>query len=364
MQATSKHITIRSRFGQNSRRRRNTKNKITLRPPVSAGHGFLKHRFLPVWDGWPLQGGQHEIEAEFYQSLSYLETLYKFKTPRSKARIFPFNIAGDFEAARQSLEKIDPKLTLFINIDGQQKLCLCTAKPYNTAATLFYIPVKPLNILRKNKRKTKTANLLLSIFSYLHLVLDIPYYRNESSFLNNCYHVMKEQFDQYEDEGEEIEPDILKKFKELKTVGDKLLKKINDPFQVEQLKKRVKQFVPADKFDKQILGVAKSALKIYGQFPNQTIYDHIPEHLLYPEEFDRITADQYISFYWSDENDYISNWVFEYVNGCFENCGAIDEPVNYQVFDSPQKEPAHDLSFAKAVFGTIEKLCTALNDIR
>lgn len=364
MQTTSKHIAIRRRFGQNSRRRRNEKNKIALRPPVSAGHGFLKHRFLPVWDGSPFQGGQHEIETAFYQSLLYLEALYKFKTPRSKARIFPFNIAGDFEAARQSLEKIDPKLTLFINMDDQQKLCLCTAMPYNTAATLFYIPVNPLNILMKNKRKRKTTDLLLSVFSYLHLVLDIPYFREESSFLNSCYQVMKEQFDQFEDEGEEIAPDTLKKFKELETVGDKLLKKINDPFQVRQLEKRVKKFVPADKLDKQILDVAKSILKICRQFPNQTIYDHIPEHLLFPEEFDRITADQYISFYWCDENDYISNWVFEYVNGCFENCGAIDEPVNYQVFDSPQKEPAHDLSFATAVFGTIEKLCTALNDIR
>lgn len=364
MQTTSKHITIRRRFGQNPRRRRNAKNKITLRPPVSAGHGFLKHHFLPVWDSWPLQGGQHEIETAFYQSLSYLEALYKFKTPRSRPRIFPFNIAADFEAARQSLEKIDPSLTLFINLDEQQKLCLNTAKPYNTAATLFYIPVKPLSILRKNKRKTATADLLLSVFSYLHLVLDVPYYRGESSFLNTCYQVMKEQFDQYEDEGEEIDSDILKKFKELETVGDKLLKKINDPFQLQQLEKRVKKFVPTDKLDREILGAAKSILKIYRQFPDQTIFDHIPENLLHPEESDRITADQYISFYWSDENGYISDWIFEYVNGCFENCGAIDEPVNYQVFDSPQKEPAHDLSFATAVFDTIENLCTVLNDIK
>jgi len=364
MQTLSKHNTVRRRFGQDSRRRRNERHKTTLRPHVSTGHGFLRHRFLPVWNQEPLQGGQAEIEAAFYQSLCNLEALYKFKTGRSRGKVFPHSIAADLETARQRMEKINPKLTLLISLDDQQRPCVCTAMPYNTASTLFYIPVKPLYVLAQNKRRKKTADLVLSLYAYLHLVLKVPYYRDKNSFMYGCYQVMKEQFDQYEDEGEDLDPHIRKRFKELETVGDKLEKKIKDPIQLEQLEKRVKNFVPADKLDRKLLSVAKSALAICKQYPDQSIFDHIPEQLLFPEEFDRITADQYISFYWSDEGDYISNWIFEYVNGCFEHCGAIDEPVGYQLFNAPQEEPIHDLSFAGAVFKMIEELCTALNDVK
>jgi len=266
--------------------------------------------------------------------------------------------------AANHLEKINRNLTLFLSMDEHRQPRICTAMPYNTASTLFYIPVKPLYILTANKRRKKTADLLLSLYAFLHLVLEVPYYRDKESFMYGCYQVMKEQFDQYEDEGEEVDPEIRVKFKELESVGDELSKKIKDPFQLEQLEDRVKKFVPKDKFDEEILSVAKSVIAIREQYPDHSIFDHIPEQLLYPEEFERITADQYISFYWSGDEDYIYNWMYDYVNGCFENCGAIDEPVGYQMFNTPQKAPAHDLRFATAVFEMIGKLCNALNDVQ
>jgi len=48
--------------------------------------------------------------------------------------------------------------------------------------TLFYIPVIPLYLWHNYRKNRKTAELLLSVCTYLYRHAIVPYYRNERSY--------------------------------------------------------------------------------------------------------------------------------------------------------------------------------------
>ena len=70
---------------------------------------------------------------------------------------------------------------------------------YNTGAMLYYIPVIPLYQMLRNKRRNKTGLLLLSVCTYLYRIADIPYYRQEGSYLYWIYEMLTEWLEQDEE---------------------------------------------------------------------------------------------------------------------------------------------------------------------
>lgn len=88
---------------------------------------------------------------------------------------------------------------------------------YNTGATLYYIPVIPLYQMLRNKNRKKTGLLLLSVCTYLYRIADIPYYRQEDSYLYWIYEMLTEWLEQ----DEEVDDNHISKksFKKLRSLG-------------------------------------------------------------------------------------------------------------------------------------------------
>jgi hypothetical protein len=70
-------------------------------------------------------------------------------------------------------------------IQDSKKTFFTSEERYNTGATLYYIPVVRHFVVERPKAKT-TAQLLISVCSYLYHIADIPYYRQEAAICIGC----------------------------------------------------------------------------------------------------------------------------------------------------------------------------------
>lgn len=356
-------------FHQSNRRttgcRSSKKNEVSMRSAQPSGFAYMKHRYKPVWNAGPISGDQETIETSFYRSLTYLGDLYNFKPPHNKYLIFPRNIAYDLGIAGKMLRKINRELCLFITHDEEKKTCVCTAEPFNVESkTLYYIPVRPLFRLLKEKHRGHTSQLLLSVFAYLYQVLQIPYYRNPSSFLYDCYNTI---FEWLTNDEECDDKKWISKNKRLAKQsideGDAIMNHIKQPVHLQQFERRIQQFVARDAIDTKVLAIATSSQILLKEFPDNRLFHYIPENLLDPENDERIVAEHYISFFWDAEIEPVYSNLIEHVNGLFENCGGMDLPVGYQRFDKPHTNPSHDTRFPASVFNLVENLSEILIEL-
>ena len=77
------------------------------------------------------------------------------------------------------------------------------------------------------------------------------------------------------------------------------------------------------------------------------------------ESSERISVDMYVSFIW--DYDYIHDQIVETFNQCeYANASGVDEPRAVIFFDKPLPKPTHDLTFDRALFGSIDELIAAL----
>jgi hypothetical protein len=73
-----------------------------------------------------------------------------------------------------------------------------------------------------------------------------------------------------------------------------------------------------------------------------------------------ISADQYISFFWSS-SDCLYDQLMDSVNAELNEIGSIDEPVSVQFFDTPQPIISHDLSYERCFFDLLHEISDNLN---
>jgi len=106
--------------------------------------------------------------------------------------------------------------------------------------------------------------------------------------------------------------------------------------------------------------VAKGFLSLYQQYPQRSVFDHIHSGLLYPQDEDRISAEQYISFYWSG-NDCFQDCLFEMIDNHFQEIAYIDEPVHITLFDCLPSNVTPDFDFESRLFELIDNLSQLLN---
>ncbi|PMX76362.1 hypothetical protein C1Y21_34515, partial [Pseudomonas sp. MPR-R2A3] len=68
-------------------------------------------------------------------------------------------------------------------VQDRMKTFFISEERYQTGSTLYYIPVMPLFEMLHDPKRKRTAHLLVSVCSYLYHIADIPYYRQENSYL-------------------------------------------------------------------------------------------------------------------------------------------------------------------------------------
>ncbi|REC61305.1 hypothetical protein DRF65_16445 [Chryseobacterium pennae] len=349
--------------------RRNTERQNESSTDSHAAHAFLKCSFLPkLKDTLSLQDGTKagKMERDFYQALSELAEHYGITPAPSKHLGFPYNIAFGLEDLKKQLKikvKSWEKIRL---VQDKKKTYLLSEERYNTGAILYYIPIIPLYRLSKNPNYKRATQLLQSVCSYLYHIADVPYYRQQESYLCWMYEMISEWL--IDDETEDT-PEYLREIKQSEWIGDFMEQKIYNPNNLARFKERINRFGNRDSFETDCLLLACNALTLYEMFPDATIYRNIQRsetnttHDDYDEDYHErtITMDKYVSFC-AEDKGMLFQTLFDSVNAEFQESIEVEEPSIEKRFDGVSISN-DNLDFENCIFPLIERLIDILNSI-
>jgi hypothetical protein len=258
---------------------------------------------------------------------------------------------------------IDQEIALSLMAWEDKTACLATVKKYDTGMTLFYLPVEPLHRLLQDRKRKPTAELLLSVCAYLYQTAGVSYHTEDSSYLSYTYTVVEEwnlEPECFEQEGEQEL--FLSEISYIRKSGEELLCKISDPRHLKALKKRCEKFQPLGDTEEKLKNIAEKICGLMLDYSDRSIMDSIYSgaFALDSDGDGLISADQYISFFWSS-SDCLYDQLMDSVNAELNEIGSIDEPVSVQFFDTPQPIISHDLSYERCFFDLLHEISDNLN---
>jgi hypothetical protein len=303
-----------------------------------------------------------KMERDFYSSLSALSKHYRIEIIPTVSYSYPYNIAY---ALWDTEEKLRRKIKDFEKIrllQDKDKTFLITEERYNTGAILYYIPVIPLYRMLKNPKHRHTAHLLLSVFSYLYHIADIPYYRQECSYLYYQYDMLKEWI--LEDEYTEEKLDRLIEFEQAECIGNVIEQKIFNRANLKFFKDRLNRYrsICAATTDLKWLNIAEKAFCLYQDYPREKYFRNAtPNGEAQEEDRDWIVRmEVYVSFC-ADSKGWLSDNLEEIVNNDLQEYGQMEEPVIIKQFDGSDITE-RTLDFENRLFSLLDQLAYALNN--
>jgi hypothetical protein len=184
---------VRQLDAKTQRRKRNPKGQTEVRTSFDAANGFLKSTFLPklkTLHAVQVCTGNKKTERDFYHSLSLLTEHYGIEPMQTKSYGYPYNISLALWDTQEELKQKACNWDSLQLVQDRKKTFFISEERYSTGATLYYIPVMPLFEMLNDPMRKKTAQLLVSVCSYLYHIADIPYYRQESSYLYWMYEML------------------------------------------------------------------------------------------------------------------------------------------------------------------------------
>lgn len=339
---------------------RSPKRQAAASSGYNASHGFLKTIFMPkLKETETLQACKETAkkERDFYTSLSLLTNHYSLESIATESFAYPYNMALIIWDIQKQLKEKNENWEEIRLVQEKKKIYLTCTERYNTAGSLYYIPVIPLYRMFKDPQRKKTALLLLSVFSYLYHIAGVPYYRQEDSYLYWQYEMQKDWL--IEDEEEDLK-DCMVEFTQAEQIGDHMEQKIFNHKNLELFERRLHSFIINDPFDKDCHQLAYDVLNIYQQYPDKTIFQNaLPNGEA--EEYERdntVSMDRYISFC-ANDHGWLSQTLEETVNNELQEYGQMEEPIITKHFDSKKSIPA-TLDFENRLFPLLDDLCYLL----
>ena len=356
MEATTAIQRIRRQAKPPARCKRGSAQSGAERTRSANRNGFLKHRFLPFWQ---YGNNRERAEREFLCSLSILCKHYDLPIPETVHGSFPQHIYLTQQVLSDQIKGIDNKLSCIIAKDDKHIATLATVKRYDTGMTLYYIPVRPLWHWLQGSQSQPLAELLLCMFAYLEQVVRVPFYTEQDSYLASQYETL-EQWVNDDQEDEPYRQKQLDEFYVMQNAGLKIYAQIIDPQRLADFENVVQNFQCNESWLNDWRDVAMEFLQLYKRYPERSVFDHIHSGLLYPQDEDRIYADQYISFYWSG-NDCFQDCLFDMIDNHFQEIAYMDEPAHVQLFDYTPENTIPDFDFETRLFELMDKLSRLLN---
>lgn len=363
MQTIPTDIGTMSEHGLLARCGKRSKAKTAISTCPDLADGFLTHQFLPLWE----QGDTTEfelppretMESGFFKSLSLLCAEQGIEPLEVADKGYPYNILlAHWDAARQ-LERQNALCELVIIAD-EQHAALAARETYPTGSTLYHIPMFALYKLLQDKAQKSSAELLLSVCSYLYHIVGIPYYRDNETHMYWQYEMMAEWLmDDPEGMGE---ADFRFKKSQLDRaahVGDVMQRKIHSPWHLEQFQKRIADYHPKDGFGQQCLNIAATAFELMQAFPQSSVFSHMDSGC---GDDETICASEYISFV-ADNEGSLYDEIVQMLNDDFGNKSCTEEPVALRSYHTSQ-ENRESIEFEKRLFPMLVDLCYLLNEIR
>ncbi|MGJ1315109.1 hypothetical protein, partial [Sphingobacterium multivorum] len=330
----------------------------------NVANAILKCTFLPKLKTAQSVQACQKTERDFYKSLSRLAEHYSIEPMQTQDFEFPYNITLSMWDMETKLKRTNINWDGFKLIQNSGKTYFVSEERYNTGTTLYYIPIKPLFKMLKDPKRKKTAQLLLSVCSYLYHIVLIPYYRQEESYLYWLYETMNDWVEQ-DEETEETETNK-RELRKAEYIGDKIEQKLFNRINLKIFEQRLNRFKSVDTFDKECWQVACNAFALCTEYPNATIFRNatLPEKDLYNDDYENeiIGMEKYISFI-ADTKGWLYENLSDTINNEFNEYGAMEEPTISKRFDGSEI-PTTDLDFENRLFDLLNDLSGLLYEYK
>jgi len=342
-------------------RRRGAERQTKVSACGDATDGFLKVSFLPrLQESKTLQDCQDisKMKSDFYASLDNLAGHYRIVPMPTSHFEYPYNMALAVWDLEEKLKKSVGNFSELRLLQDTHRTYLLSEEKYTTGTTLYYIPIGPIYQMLREPKHKKNAHLLLSVCSYLYHIANVPYFRQQGSYLYWLYEMHREWTEQ--DEDREENERYVREFDKAELIGDCIEKKIFNPINLEVFEERLKDFKSVDDFDKQCLNTAKKAFALFNDYPNESIFRNAPinEDEEDETENESIGMEKYISFI-SDTKGWLYESVEEGINNEFNEYGAMDEPTILKCFDGSELTE-NSLYFESRLFNLLDDMCALL----
>ena len=358
----------------------NPKRPTPIRSDKTASNGFLKTTFLPKFKEndfqksiskednlIEIQRKKSKTERDFYKSLSQLTGHYRLNPMPTENFVFPYNIALSVWNIKKQLKESNENWDNIQLIQNENRTYFISEERCKTGTNLFYIPIIPLYRMLKNKEKKKSAQLLLSVCSYLYRNANIPYYRQENSYLYWNYEMLTDWIS--EDEEIDENHSSKKELQQAEIIGDFMEQKIFHKKNVEFFGKRLETFKAKNDFDKECFQLSGKVFQLHNDYPEESIFrnahfnnvqiDENTDDDFYNEE-NVVTMDKYISFF-ADDKGLIYQNLIDSVNNEFNEYSELQEPMITKVFDG-SIIPKNNLDFENRLFEILIQLSTLLGN--
>jgi len=336
-------------------RKPSAERQAEIRTNSNATNGILKCTFLPKLKTAKSVQACQKTERDFYKSLSQLAEHCSIEPMQTHSFKFPYNVVLAMWDMEVKAKRTNINWDGFKLIQDSTKTYFTSEERYNTGTTLYYIPVVPLFKMLKDPKRKKTAKLLVSVCSYLYHIAQIPYYRQEESYLYWLYEMMNDWVEQ-DEETEETES-YKSELRNAEYIGDRIEQKLFNRTNLKVFEQRLNRFKSVDMFDKECWQVACNAFALCTEYPNTTIFSNatLPEKDPYDDEENEVIGmEKYISFI-ADTRGWLYESLSDTINNEFNEYGAMEEPTISKRFDGSEI-PKANLDFENRLFGLLNDL--------
>ena len=334
-----------------------------IRTNSNATNGILKCTFLPKLKTAKSVQACQKTERDFHKSLSKLAEHHSIEPMQTQDFEFPYNIVLSMWDMETKVKRTNINWEGFKLIQDSKKTYFTSEERYNTGTTLYYIPVVPLFQILKDQKRKKTAQLLLSVCSYLYHIAQIPYYRQEESYLYWLYEMMNDWVEQ-DEETAETETNK-RELRNAEYIGDKVEQKLFNLINLKVFEKRLNRFKSVDTFDSECWKIARNAFALYTEYPSENIFRNatLPEKDPYDnDENEIIGMEKYISFI-ADTKGWLYESLSDTINNEFNEYGAMEEPTISKQFDGSEI-PTANLDFENRLFDLLNDLSGLLYEYK
>ncbi|EEI90763.1 hypothetical protein H3Z85_16520 [Chryseobacterium indologenes] len=344
-------------------RKPSAERQAEIRTNSNATNGILKCTFLPKLKTAKSVQACQKTERDFYKSLSQLAEHYNIEATQTKDFGFPYNIVLAMWDMETKVKRTNKNWDSFKLVQDSKKTFFVSEERYNVGTTLYYIPIIPLFQMLKDPKRKKTAPLLLSVCSYLYHIADVPYYRQEDSYLYWLYEMHKDWVEQ--DEKTDETESYKRELRNAEYIGDRIEQKLFNRTNLKVFEQRLNRFKSVDMFDKECWQVACNAFALCTEYPNTTIFSNatLPEKDPYDDDENEVIGmEKYISFI-ADTRGWLYESLSDTINNEFNEYGAMEEPTISKRFDGSEI-PTANLDFENRLFGLLNDLSGILYEYK